>query len=141
MPHRLDLTSLLEDAEIIAVVGCSGRPSRTSHGIAAYLQQHGYRVVPVNPHYEEILGVRCYPDLPSVPDEVHIDIVNIFRAPAHTAEMVRSAIERIQNTGERPVIWTQIGVSSTEAEQLAAEADLPYVANRCIMVEHQQHIR
>lgn len=141
MEPPLDLTAFLADAETIAVVGCSGRTSRTSHGVASYLQQVGYRVIPVNPHYTEILGERCYPDLPSVPDDVHIDLVNIFRAPQYTADMVQSAVKRIEQTGERPVIWTQIGVSSPEAKQLAEDAHLPYVENKCIMVEHQQRVR
>lgn len=141
MTQSLNLTTILEDAETIAVVGCSGRPSRTSHDIATYLQQHGYRVIPVNPNYDEILGEHCYPDLPSVPADIRIDLVNIFRAPEHTADMVRSAIDRVEQTGERPVIWTQLGVSSNEAERLAEEANLPYVRNKCIMVEHQKRMR
>lgn len=141
MQQPFDLTALLKEAETIAVVGCSGRPSRTSHSIASYLQQVGYRMIPVNPHYDEVLGERCYPDLPNVPDDVRIDIVNIFRAPEHTADMVRSAITRVEHTGEQPVIWTQLGVSSDEAEQLAEAADLPYVKNKCIMVEHQRRIQ
>ena len=141
MEQTLNLTALLEEAETIAVVGCSGRPSRTSHGVASYLQQQGYRVIPVNPNYGEVLGERCYPDLPSVPADIRLDIVNIFRAPEHTADMVRSAVERAKQTGERPVVWTQLGVSSDEAKQLAAAAGLPYVENKCIMVEHQRRLR
>ena len=119
-----DLPSVLESAQTIAVVGCSARPTRTSHKIARYMQGRGYRIVPVNPNYDEVLGEPCYPDLPSVPADVSIDIVDIFRAPRHTAEMVRTAIERVEQTetvaGERPVVWTQLGVSSPEAEELAA---------------------
>lgn len=140
MPETPDLTACLRDAETIAVVGCSDRPTRTSHRIAAYLQDAGYRVIPVNPNHATILGETCYPDLPSIPADVAIDIVNIFRAPVHTADMVQSAIERVAQTGERPVLWTQLGVSSSEAAQLAAEADLPYVRNKCIMVEHRRRL-
>jgi len=140
MPTTPDLTACLRDVETIAVVGCSDRPSRTSHRIAAYLQDAGYRVLPVNPNHDTILGAPCYPDLPSIPADVSVDIVNIFRAPAHTADMVQSAIDRVEKTGTRPVIWTQLGVSSNEAEQLAAEADLPYVRNKCIMVEHRRRL-
>ncbi|MFP4228160.1 MAG: CoA-binding protein, partial [Salinivenus sp.] len=111
---------------------------RTSHKIARYLQHRGYRIVPVNPNYDEVLGEPCYPDLPSVPSDVEIDVVDIFRAPQHTADMVRSAIERMKQTGQRPVIWTQLGVSSSEAEELAAEADLPYVRNRCLKVAYDR---
>ncbi len=133
-----DLQSVLESARTIAVVGCSARPTRTSHKIARYMQDRGYRIVPVNPNYDEVLGEPCHPDLPSVPADVSIDIVDIFRAPRHTAEMVRTAIERTEETGERPVLWTQLGVSSPEAEALAAEAGLPYVRNRCIKIAYDR---
>ena len=133
-----DLRTVLENAQTIAVVGCSGRRTRTSYKIARYMQNRGYRIVPVNPNYDEVLGETCYPDLPSVPADVQIDIVDIFRRPDHTADMVRTAVDRAQQTDEHPVIWTQIGVSSTEAETLAAEADLPYVRNRCIKVAYDR---
>ena len=133
-----DPRTALETAKTIAVVGCSATPTRTSHKIARYLQERGYRIVPVNPNYDEVLGETCYPDLPSVPTALEIDIVDIFRAPKHTADMVRSAIERVEETGEQPVIWTQLGVSSPEARELAAEADLPYVRNRCVKIEYDR---
>jgi hypothetical protein len=133
-----NLQSVLQTAETIAVVGCSAKATRTSHKIARYLQERGYRIVPVNPNYDEVLGETCYPDLPSVPADIKIDIVDIFRRPEHTAEMVRSAIERIEQTNEEPVIWTQLGVSSSEAEELAAEAGLPYVRNRCVKIEYDR---
>lgn len=138
-----DLQTVLETAEVIAVVGCSAQPTRTSHKIAQYIQQRGYRIVPVNPNYDDVLGEPCYPDLPSVPDDVDIDIVDIFRAPKHTADMVRTAIERMEQRGQsdtsaKPVIWTQLGVSSPEAEELAAEAGFPYVRNRCIKIEYDR---
>ncbi|PSQ75009.1 MAG: hypothetical protein BRD33_04940 [Bacteroidetes bacterium QH_6_63_17] len=90
-----DSRTVLETAKTIAVVGCSATPTRTSHKIARYLQERGYRIVPVNPNYDEVLGETCYPDLPSVPTALEIDIVDIFRAPKHTADMVRSAIKRV----------------------------------------------
>jgi len=135
-----DLRSVLDAAHVIAVVGASRTPSRTSHKIARYMQDRGYRIVPVNPNYDEVLNEHCYPDLPSVPQDVEIDIVDIFRAPAYTADMVRTAIQRTEQTGHKPVIWTQRGVSSTEAETLAAEADLPYVRNRCIKVAYDRFV-
>jgi predicted CoA-binding protein len=131
-----DLSEVLSDARTIAVVGCSDDPTRTSYRIAQYMQERGYRIVPVNPNVASVLGETAYPDLPSIPADVSIDVVNIFRAPQHTADMVRDAIERVEATGETPVIWTQLGVSSPEARSLAAEAGLPYVRNRCIQVEH-----
>ena len=133
-----DLQSVLETAETIAVVGCSATSTRTSHKIARYLQERGYRIVPVNPNYDAVLGETCYPDLPSVPADIEIDIVNIFRAPKHTADMVRSAIKRVEQTGQRPVIWTQLGVSTPEAKELTEDAGLPYVRNRCVKIEYDR---
>ncbi len=131
-----DPRAALQSARTIAVVGCSKRPTRTSHKIARYLQEAGYRVIPVNPYAEELLGERCYPDVQGIPEEVGVDIVNVFRRPEHTAAMVEDAAARAEATGTKPLVWTQLGVSSTEAQALAEEAGLPYVKNRCIMVEH-----
>lgn len=131
-----EFSEILESAKNIAVVGCSNNPGRTSHSISRYLISAGYNVIPVNPNHDEILGQVCYPSVQAIPKDVTIDIVNIFRRPAHTADMVRDVLERIKETDESPVIWTQIGVSSNEANQLSEEAGLPYVKNRCIMVEH-----
>ena len=131
-----DFKEMLESARTIAVVGCSDDPSRTSYAISRYLIEVGYTVIPVNPNCTEVHGLKCYPSMQQIPGDVEVDIVNIFRRPSHTAEMVRDVLERIEQTGEKPVIWTQIGVSSREAEELAKDADLDYVKNRCILVEH-----
>ena len=138
MPDSPNVETLLRDTQNIAVVGCSTNPTRTSHRIAQYLKNAGYRIIPVNPNYEEACGEKAYPSLQAIPDDVKIDIVDIFRAPEHTADMVRDAIERAESTGTRPVIWTQVGVSSNEAQQLAEDADLPYVRDKCLMVEHRR---
>lgn len=130
---------ILDKAKTIAVVGCSNNPARTSNSIARYLIDAGYDVIPVNPGHKEILGRPCYPAVSDIPADYKIDIVNIFRRPAHTAAMVEDVLKRIPQTGEKPVIWTQIGVSSKEAEQIATAAALPYIKNRCILVEHSRY--
>jgi len=132
----MDLKTALDTARTIAVVGCSPRATRTSHRIARYLQDEGYTVVPVNPYHDELLGVPCYPDLGHIPEDTEIDIVNVYRQPRFTEGVVQDTVDRSERTDERPLIWTQLGVSSQEAQRLAAAHDLPYVANRCIMVEH-----
>jgi uncharacterized protein len=132
----MDQYKILREARTIAVVGCSALPYRTSYRIASYLINAGYEVIPVNPHHEEVLGRRCYPTLNDIGKEVRIDIVNVFRRPAATEEMVGQMVTRAEETGERPVIWTQIGVSSQPAEALARAHGFPYIRNRCIMVEH-----
>ena len=133
-----DLKAHLTHASTIAVIGCSAHPYRTSHGIARYLMNAGYEVIPVNPNYEHVLGQVCYPDLQHLPDDLHLDIVNVFRAAAYTADAVQDTITWAEAHGARPLIWTQIGVSSRQAETLAQQAGLPYVAERCIMVEHRR---
>ncbi len=133
----LDHAAVLRDATTIAVVGISSNPERISHVVARYLQQAGYEIVPVNPGHKHLLGVACYPDISAIPDDIHLDIVDIFRKPEHTAEMVRLVAERAERTGNRPVVWTQLGVSSDEAAQIATGAGLPYVTNECTMATHR----
>ena len=133
----MEIKDALQRARTIAVVGCSPRASQTSHRIAQYLQGAGYRVSPVNPYHEEILGEPCYPDLQSIPEDVEVDVVNVFRRPQFTPGVVEDAVARGAATGDRPLIWTQIGVHNPEAQRLAEAAGLPYVANRCIMVDHR----
>lgn len=132
----IDLLDLLRNARTIAVVGCSDDPSRTSYAISRYLKESGYRMIPINPNCDEIHGETCYPDLESLPEDAEIDIVNIFRHPRYAADMVRMAVDFARARGQRPAVWTQLGVSTTEARRLADEAGLPYVHNRCILVEH-----
>lgn len=126
---------ILKSAETVAVIGCSPDPYRTSNYAAKYLMQKGYTMIPVNPNENEILGETCYPDLNSVPKDVRVDVVNIFRRSFHTEGVVDEVIEWKKQTGQNPVIWTQLDVSSPQAELKAEEADLIYIRNRCIMVE------
>ncbi len=134
----INVEELLSEPRIVAVVGLSPNQARTSNSIARYLIENNFIVIPINPNCEEVLGQRCYPDLGSVPSDVKIEIVNIFRRPRFTAGVVQEAAQRKKATEQSPVIWTQIGVSSSEAAQLATENGLEYVANRCILVEHQR---
>jgi predicted CoA-binding protein len=125
------IRELLQEANTIAVVGCSGKPDRDSHRVAAYLQAAGYRMIPVNPGLESILGERCYPDLASIPEELMVDVVDVFRRPEHVPPIVDAAIDR----GTRAV-WLQLGVANPDAERRAAEAGLQVVSDKCIKIEH-----
>lgn len=135
-----DYTSRLLQANTVAIVGCSGRSTRTSHTIARYMISNGYEVVPVNPNYDEVLGRTCYPNLGAIPDDVHIDVVNVFRHARHTESVVRDAIDFAEEHGYKPMIWTQLGVSSEDGRKLAEDAGFVYVRNRCIMVEHRLNL-
>lgn len=127
----------LRAAQTIAVVGCSDRPTRTSHQIARYLQDAGYTIVPVNPEIEGALGLVSYPDLIAVPADVRIDIVNIFRRPSAAAAMVEDAVARAAQQEHAPVVWPQLGVHTPAAEAAATAAGLSYVKGHCIRVVHQ----
>lgn len=126
---------ILRKAKTVAVIGCSPDPYRTSNYAAKYLLKKGYTMIPVNPNEKEILGEKCYPDLNSIPEEIQVDVINVFRRSIHTEGVVKEAEQWKQKTGQKPVIWTQLDVSSQRAELKADEADLPYIRNRCIMVE------
>lgn len=127
--------SVLKKAKTVVVVGCSANPYRTSNYAAKYLMQRGYQVIPVNPAEKEILGATCYPNLDAIPAEVQIDIVNVFRNKRYTEGVVEEVVSWKKKTGQNPVIWTQLDVSSPEAELQAERAELPYIRNLCIMVE------
>ena len=131
---------ILKSAKTVAVIGCSPDPYRTSNYAAKYLMEKGYQVIPINPKEKEILGETCYPDLNSIPKNVRVDIVNIFRRSIHTEGVVDEVIHWKKETGQNPVVWTQLDVSSPQAELKAEEAEIPYVRNLCIMVE-LDHLR
>lgn len=124
-----DIEKILKESRTIAVVGLSPRPERASHSVARYLQAQGYRIIPVNPTVEEVLGERSYPDLASIPETV--DVVDIFRRSEHVPPIVEAAIA----VGARTV-WMQEGVVHEEAAQQAKAAGLLVVMDRCMLVEH-----
>lgn len=122
---------ILKQSQVIAVVGLSDRPGRPSHGVARYLQEEGYRIIPVNPQLDgPVLGERSYPDLESV--EENVDLVDIFRRPEHVPAVVESAIR----AGARAV-WMQLGIVHEEAARRAREAGLGVVVNKCTAIEHR----
>ena len=125
----------LKNAKTVAIIGCSANKYRTSNYAANYLKERGYRIIPVNPMESEILGETCYPELNSIPEDISIDIVNVFRDKQHTAGVVEEVERWKAKTGQNPVVWTQLDVSSYEAEQAAESGQIPYVRNSCIMVE------
>lgn len=135
MVKKTDILELLEKAKTIAVVGCSPKPERDSHRVAAYLQTAGYRVIPINPGADEILGVKAYPDLASIPAEVEIDIVDVFRRPEHIPAVVDAVLLR----GAK-ALWLQLGCANPEAEQRARDAGLEVVSDLCIKIEHRNRL-
>ncbi|MFO1350918.1 MAG: CoA-binding protein [Gammaproteobacteria bacterium] len=123
------LRRILKENHTLAVVGLSANWYRPSFFAAKYMQEHGYRVIPVNPAYTEILGERCYPDLEAIPDK--IDIVDCFRKPEEIPALARQAVK----IGAR-VLWMQLGIVNDEAAAIARAAGLDVVMDRCVKIEH-----
>jgi predicted CoA-binding protein len=128
------ITELLKRAKNIAVVGLSDDPLRASHGVSAYMQDHGYRIIPVNPQIESCLGERAYGSLLEVPEK--IDIVNIFRRPEFVEEVVDQTIPL-----KVPAIWMQEGVINERAAEKARQAGIFVVMDRCILKDHRARFR
>lgn len=127
------LKDILLSTKTVASVGISGNKSKVSHGVGVYLQSQGYRVIPVNPTADEILGEKSYPDLESIPEK--IDVVQIFRRPEDVPPIVESAIK----IGAKAV-WMQEGIVNEEAAQRAREAGLQVVMDACMRATHQRLI-
>lgn len=123
------LRRILKEHRTVAVVGLSAKWYRPSYFAAKYLIDHGYRVIPVNPGQQEILGQRCYPSLESIPEPV--DVVDIFRRPGDVPPVVDSALA----IGAK-VVWMQIGVIHEAAAEKARAEGLDVVMNRCMKIEH-----
>ena len=120
---------ILGQSRTIAVVGLSAQWYRPSYFAAKYMQDHGYRIVPVNPNYSEVLGEKCYAKLTDIP--VPVDIVDCFRKPAEMPAIARDAVKI-----HAKVLWMQLGIVNDEAEKIAADGGLEVVANRCVKIEH-----
>jgi uncharacterized protein len=127
------LRSLLGEAHVVAVVGISSKPSRPSYEVASYLQEHGYRIVPVNPNETEVLGERAYALLLDIPPEIHVDVVDVFRRAEHTPEVARQAVA----IGAR-VLWLQEGIVNEEAARIATEGGLEVIMGVCFRHMHER---
>jgi predicted CoA-binding protein len=123
------VAELLKRSKTIAVVGLSNSPLRPSHGVSAYMQIQGYRIIPVNPKIHGALGEKAYASLLDVPDK--IDLVNVFRRPEYVEEIVGQVIRL-----KVPAIWMQEGVINERAAEKARQAGIFVVMDQCILKEH-----
>ena len=127
-----EIAAILKSYRVVALVGLSTDPQRPSYQVAHYLQQHGYRIVPVNPGQTEILGEKSYPSLKDIPFPV--EVVDIFRQPEAIPAIVSEAIE----VGAK-VVWMQLGLVAEDAARRARKAGLQVVMDRCMKIEHAYH--
>ena len=128
-----DIKKILSDSKTVAVVGISPKEDRPSYIVASYLKSKGYRIIPVRPDGEEILGEKVYHSLTEIPKGVGVDVVDIFRRSEDVPPIVEEAIQR-----KARVVWMQEGVIHKEAEQKAEKAGLKVVMDRCMKKEHQK---
>lgn len=124
------IEEMLKESKTIAVVGLSSNPLRASHGVSAYMQAQGYRIIPVNPQEDYVLGEKAYASLLEVPET--IDIVDVFRRPDAVPEVVDQAIQK-----KASAIFMQEGVVHEEAAEKARQAGIFVVMDRCILKEHR----
>jgi predicted CoA-binding protein len=133
VPEDRELRALLGQVHTIAVVGLSSKPNRPSLSVAGYLQEHGYRIVPVNPRETEVLGEPAYPTLRDIPPEIHVDVVDVFRRAEETPEVASDAVA----IGAQ-VLWLQADIVNEEAYRIASEAGLDVIMGVCIRTTRQR---
>jgi predicted CoA-binding protein len=133
--HVVDTDTIVEQILTtygsITVVGASTVPAKAAHGVPAYMQRHGWRIIPVNPHAAEILGERVYRRVGEVPEPV--GLVDVFRPPAQTPDIARQAV-----AAGATALWLQLGIASDEARAIAEDAGLLYVEDRCLVIEQRR---
>ena len=134
------IKDILKKTRTIAVVGLSKDPEKMSQIVSAYMQQHGYRIIPVNPFVDEVLGEKSFKSLIDIPIETQraIDMVDIFRKAENTPPIVEQAIQLKAAIGRPFVVWMQLGIINEQAAKAAMHTGLVVVMDKCLMVEHQR---
>lgn len=133
-PTDEDIRTILENSKAIAVVGVSHKEERASNKVARYIKENGYKMIPVNPKYKEVLGEKCYPDLVSVPE--HVDMVDIFRGIDAIPAIVDEAIAI-----KAGAVWMQLELVHEESAEKARCAGLRVVMDKCVKIEHSRLLR
>ena len=127
----LIVSQILTTYDTIAVVGASAAPAKAAHYVPAYMQRHGWRIIPVNPHADAILGEPVHRTVGDVPEQV--GLVNVFRPSEQTPDIARQAV-----AAGATALWLQLGIASAEARAIAEEAGLLYVEDRCLIIEQRR---
>jgi len=137
--NQTEIKEILTKYQTIAVVGLSRRYEKDSYRVATYLKAHGFRVVPVNPFADEILGEKSYKSLLDIPAEIQkqIEVVNIFRRPEDVSLIVEQAVKLKSENGAPNVVWMQLGIVNAKAAETARNAGFTVIMDKCIMVEHR----
>lgn len=134
-----DIAAIINNYKVIAIVGMSDTIGKPSHRVGAYLKQHGYQIVPVNPTIGKVFGLKSFKSLLDIPEKIAkiIEVVDIFRKPEDVPPVVEQAIKLRQKYGRLCVIWMQLGIKNEEAAEKALSAGLVVVMDKCFMVERR----
>lgn len=132
-------TEVMGRFKVIAVVGASKNPEKEAGSVPAYLRNHGYKIIPINPTTDSIDGLKSYPSLADLPDEIagQVEVVDVFRPSEELPQVARQVAEMKKRTGRPFVFWGQLGLENDEAKKILADADVDYVMDKCMRVEHQ----
>jgi predicted CoA-binding protein len=125
--------------KVVAVVGASKNPEKDAYTVPEYLQRHGYTIIPVNPTTDSINGLKTYPSLSAIPDDLakQVEVVDVFRPSEELPEVAKQVVELKKRTGRPIVFWGQEGLENEEAKKILSEAKIDYVMDRCMRVEHR----
>jgi hypothetical protein len=130
--NKEEIKAILEETKTIAIIGCSPNEEKASNKVAAYLKNHGYKIIPVYPKEDIILGEKVYRSLSDIPQDIQIDMIDIFRKSDVIASVVDEALQR----GDVKCVWTQLGLVNNQAAQKARDAGLNVVQSHCTKIEH-----
>jgi len=135
-----EIKEILTKYKTVAVLGLSREPGKDSHRVSAYLKNHGFRIIPVNPFADEILGEKSYKSLLDIPPEIQktVEIVDIFRTSEDVPPIVEQAIKLKAAYGKPYVVWMQLGIVNEQAAEAAEKAGLIVVMDKCMMIEHKR---
>jgi predicted CoA-binding protein len=132
-------TDIMRKYKVIAVVGASKNPEKEAFTVPAYLREHGYTIIPVNPTADMVDGLKSYPSLGDIPDELakRVEVVDVFRPSEEFPQVARQVAEMKRKTGRPFVFWGQLGLENEEAKKILADAKVDYVMDKCMRVEHK----
>ena len=130
---------VVREHKVVAVVGASKNPEKDAYTVPEYLQQHGYTVIPVNPTTDSINGLKTYPSLSAIPDDLakKIEVVDVFRPSEELPEIANQVVQLRKRTGMPVVFWGQEGLENEKAKKILSEVKIDYVMDKCMRVEHQ----
>jgi uncharacterized protein len=132
-------TEVMKKYRVIAVVGASKNPEKDANTVPVYLQEHGYTIVPVNPTADVINGLKVYPSLADIPDDLagKVEVVDVFRPSEEFPQVAKQVVEMKRRTGRPYVFWGQLGLENEEAKKILTDAEVEFVMDKCMRVEHR----